>query len=292
MPNPLLSLASSTARILPAPIRHLFYRLGPFTRLIRRSLNRAAPTGLNEVSIAAGTLKGYLFQLDMQTEKDYWLGNYETNLEAAIRDWLKPDMLVYDVGANIGYVSLLMTHTLGKTGQVFAFEALPANVERLKTNVALNHLHTQIHVIHAAVVETPASVPFLVHPSNGMGKAAGSAGRKEHYLEEILVPGTSLDHFVYDLGNPPPQAVKMDIEGGEILALPGMRRLLTEVHPLIFLELHGEAAAHTAWHTLTEAGYRLYRMAPGYPHIPVQEALAWKEYVIGVNEGDGRQVDR
>ncbi|HNB52348.1 MAG TPA: FkbM family methyltransferase [Anaerolineales bacterium] len=280
MPNPLLSLASSTARMLPAPIRQWFYRLGPLTRLIRRSLNRAAPTGLSEVSIAAGTLKGYLIQLDMQTEKDYWLGNYETNLETAIRDWVKQGMLVYDVGANIGYVSLLFTFTLGKTGQVFAFEALPANIERLKTNVTLNSLQNQIKVIHSAVVDTPASVPFLVHPSNGMGKVAGSAGRKEHYLEEILVPGTSLDHFVYDLGNPPPTLVKMDIEGGEVLALPGMKRLLAEFHPLIFLELHGEQAARTTWHTLTQAGYKLYRMIPGYPRIPAQDALEWKEYLI------------
>lgn len=280
MPNPLLTLASSTARLLPAPIRQLFYKLGPFTRLLRRSLNRAAPTGLSEVSIAAGALEGYRMLLDMQTEKDYWLGNYETNLETAIQDWIKPGWLVYDVGANIGYVALLFSKTLGQTGQVFAFEALPANVERLKTNIALNNLQTHIKVTHAAVVDTPSSVPFLVHASNGMGKVAGSAGRKEHYLEELLVPGTSLDHFVYDMGNPPPNAVKLDIEGGETLALPGMKRLLTEVHPLIFLELHGESAAQTAWQTLTQAEYTLARMAPGYPPIPTQDALAWKEYVV------------
>jgi len=281
MPNPLLSLASHTARMLPAPLRRAFYRLGPVTRLIRRSLNRAAPTGLSEVTIAAGTLAGTHMLLDMQTEKDYWLGNYETHLENAIREWVKPGMLVYDIGANIGYISLLLAQATGKNGQVFAFEALPANVERLKTNVNLNDRQTQIKVFHSAVVGTPSSVPFLVHPSNGMGKAVGSAGRKEHYLEEILVPGTSLDHFVYDQGNPPPDVIKIDIEGGEILALPGMRRLLTEAHPLIFLELHGEQAARTAWDTLTGAGYTLHRMEPGYPSIPSRDSLKWKEYVVG-----------
>lgn len=285
MPNPLLSLASYTARMLPAPLRHLFYRLGPLTRLLRRSLNRAAPTGLSEVTIAAGALAGYQIQLNMQTEKDYWLGNYETHLENAIRAWVQPGMFVYDVGANIGYVSMLFAQTLGKDGLVFAFEALPANIERLKTNVQLNNLQHQIKPFHSAIVDTPSSVPFLVHASNGMGKVAGSAGRKEHYLEEILVPGTSLDHFVYDLGNPSPQVVKMDIEGGEILALPGMRRLLAEVHPLIFLELHGEIAAHTAWNTLTQAGYLLHRMAPGYPLIPTQDALEWKEYIVAQKTG-------
>ena len=280
MPNPLLSLASYTARLLPAPLRRAFYRLGPVTRLIRRTLNRAAPTGFNEVEIAAGTLAGTQMRLNMQIEKDYWLGNYEIHLENAIHDWVKPGMLVYDVGANIGYVSLLFAHALGGKGQVFAFEALPANIERLKINVSLNKLDNQIRVIHSAIVGTPSSVPFLVHASFGMGKAAGSAGRKGQYLEEILVPGTSLDHFVYDQGNPPPQVVKMDIEGGEVLALPGMRRLLAEAQPLIFLELHGEPAARTAWDLLTQAGYTLSRMEPGYPLIPNQDALQWKEYVV------------
>lgn len=280
MTNPLLSLVSFTARKLPAPARQLFYRLGPLTRLIRRSLNRAAPVGFSEVTIAAGALAGYKILLNMQTEKDYWLGTYEMHLENAIREWVRPGQLVYDVGANIGYVSLLFAQALGKNGQVFAFEALPANIERLKTNISLNHLQTQIKTIHSAVVGTPASVPFLIHPSSGMGKVAGSAGRKEHYLEEILVPGTSLDHFVYDLGNPAPNVLKIDIEGGETLALPGMSRLLNEVHPLVFLELHGEPAARAAWGTLTQAGYTLHRMAPGYPRIPTQDALAWKEYIL------------
>lgn len=284
MPNPLLSLASYTARMLPAPLRNVFYRLGPVTRLIRRTLNRAAPTGLSEVTIAAGALAGHKILLDMQTEKDYWLGNYETHLENAIREWVKPGMLVYDVGANIGYVSLLFAQAIQKNGQVFAFEALPANIDRLKTNIHLNHIQTHIKVIHSAVVNTPSSVRFLVHASNGMGKAAGSTGRKEHYLEEILVPGTSLDHFVYDMGNPPPDVIKIDIEGGEILALPGMSRLLTEVHPIIFLELHGEPAARTTWDTLTQAGYTLHRMETGYPTILNQEDLEWKEYIIGFVE--------
>ena len=280
MPKPLLSLASTTARLLPAPLRRAFYRLGPVTRLIRRSLNRAAPTGIHEVIIAGGALTGTSMQLNMQTEKDYWLGTYETHLQEAIQQWITPGMLVYDVGANIGYISLLLAQFIGKNGQVLAFEALPANVERLKANVTLNHLQARIKVVHSAIVGMPASVPFLVHDSHGMGKAAGSAGRKEHYLEKILVPGTSLDHFVYDLGNPPPNAIKIDIEGGEVLALPGMQRLLKEAHPLIFLELHGELAARTAWDTLTGAGYTLYRMEPGYPRILSPDALDWKEYMV------------
>jgi FkbM family methyltransferase len=280
MTNLLLSFASYLARNLPVPVRQMFYRLGPFTRWIRRSLNQAAPTGLVETTIAGGDLAGTKMLLNMQIEKDYWLGNYETDLQAAIKHWSQPGQLVYDVGANIGYIALLFVQAIGKTGKIIAFEPLPANLERLKANVHLNHLEDQIKIVHAAVVGSPTSVPFFVHASHGMGKAAGSAGRKEKYLEEILVPGTSLDHFVFDQGNPPPDLIKIDIEGGEILALPGMVRLLKETRPLIFLELHGGQAARATWKILAEAGYTLYRMEPGYPEIPSLDVLQWKEYVI------------
>ena len=110
-------------------------------------------------------------------------------------------------------------------GKVYAFEALPDNVERLRRNVELNGFNDRVSIFPGAVAAGAGEVKFLVHFSGGMGKAAGSAGRDEQYLREIIVPGISLDEFVFAQGNPPPQAVKMDIEGGEVLALPGMARV-------------------------------------------------------------------
>jgi hypothetical protein len=94
------------------------------------------------------------------------------------------------------------------------------------------------------------------------------------------VPGISLDEFAYGQGNPPPQVVKMDIEGGEVMALPGMRRLLAEARPLMLMELHGPASARAAWETLTAAGYRISWMKPGYPPVPSLAELDWKAYII------------
>ncbi len=75
----------------------------------------------------------------------------------------------------------------------------------------------------------------------------------------------------------------MDIEGGEVLALPGMSRLLADARPLILLELHGPEAARLVWDTLVAAGYRLCRMAPGYPQIPSLDALDWKAYLVAMH---------
>jgi len=282
MSNPLLSIASFTARILPAPVKRAIYRFEPLARLIRGSLNKVAPSGLTVVEIAAGNLAGYKFWLDLQTEKDYWLGTYEPELQAAVRELVPPAAVVYDVGANIGYITTVLAEAVGDQGCVFAFEALQGNVERLRKNLELNGLEAQVSVYAGAVADSTRPVTFLVHASGGMGKAAGSAGRVEPYQAEVTVPGLALDDFVFAQGNPSPQVLKMDIEGGEVLALPGMARILKENPPLMLLELHGPEAARVAWEKLTEAGYTIHEMRPGYPAVPSLEALNWKAYLVGM----------
>ncbi len=275
-----LSLAAAVARLLPAPLKRAIYHSGPLARLIRRSLNRAAPAGLSQVQVAAGGLKGVPFLLDMQAQKAYWLGTYEPELQQAVSDWLPPGAVVYDVGANVGYISLLLARAAGDAGQVFAFEPLPANQERLAANLRLNPW-ARVTCVAAAAVDRPGPVRFLAHASGAMGKAAGSAGRTDQsYPQEIEVAGLTLDEFAYAAGHPVPQVIKMDIEGGEVLALQGMRRLLAEARPLLLLELHGPESARTAWETLTAAGYTILRMQPGYPVVKSLEELDWKAYII------------
>jgi FkbM family methyltransferase len=278
-----LDLAAWAARHLPMPIKRLVYRIPPLASLIRRGLNRAAPVGLTQVQVAAGGLAGWRLWLDLQAEKDYWLGTYEPELQATLSELVQPGMVAYDVGANIGYISLLLARQVGQQGKVYAFEALPANLERLRLNLALNELSKNVIVIPAAVVECERPVRFLVGPSGGMGKADGSAGREDvAYSGAIDIDGLSLDTFVFEMGNPPPQVVKMDIEGGEVLALPGMLGVLEQIRPLLLLELHGLQAAQVVWETLTRLGYRLCRMAPGYPPVKTQQELDWKAYLVAI----------
>ena len=276
----LLNIAAFSAKILPNFLKQAIYRIKPLAALIRRGLNRASPTGITEVRIAGGDLAGYTILLDMQNDKDYWLGTYEPELQAALRDLIQPGAVIYDVGANIGYVSLLLAKAAGETGKVFAFEAMPENAERWHRNMALNGMESRTSLFAGAVTQTEGPVRFLVHASGGMGKAAGSAGRTYTYPLEITVPGISLDEFVFELGNPIPQVVKMDIEGGEVLALPGMRRLLAETRPLMLMELHGPESSRLAWETLTSAGYQMCWMRKGYPLISSLEMLGWKAYMI------------
>ena len=163
--------------------------------------------------MAAGDLAGYTILLDMQIDKDYWLGTYEPELQSALRELIPSGAIIYDVGANIGYVSLLLAKAAGASGHVYAFEALPGNAEQWRENVALNGMEARLSLYAGAVTDCAGPVRFLVHASGGMGKAAGSAGRADQYQSEISVPGISLDEFVYGQGKPPPQVVKHGYRG-------------------------------------------------------------------------------
>ena len=284
MKKSLLNMAAFAAKILPTPVKQAIYKIKPLAAFIRGGLNRAAPSGLTQVKVAAGDLAGYTILLDMQIDKDYWLGTYEPELQAALRELIQPGAIIYDVGANIGYVSLLLAKAAGQTGHVYAFEALPGNAEQWRRNVALNGMDARLSLFAGAVTRSAGSVRFLVHASGGMGKVAGSAGRADQYQSEISVPGISLDEFVYGQGNPPPQVVKMDIEGGEVLALPGMQRVLAEARPLMLMELHGPESSRAAWETLIAAGYTICWMRRGYPVVPSLEAMGWKAYIVAKSE--------
>jgi len=192
--------------------------------------------------------------------------------------------VVFDVGANVGYVSLLSARLSGKSGKVFAFEALPANVARLRQNISINSLESRITVTHAAVIDNVQPVTFLTHPSGAMGKALGSAGRDEQYSGRITVPGLALDTFVYDENNPAPDIIKMDIEGGEGSALAGMPRLLAEKKPILLIELHGEKAARQVWNYLQQHHFSMHQMKHGYPKVTLISVLDWKAYIIAVPE--------
>jgi len=276
----LLNTAEKAARILPPDIKKAIYHIPFLSRFIRKRLNEVVPDGMQEVVVAAGTLRGMRLSLDLHAEKDYWLGTYETDLQAAASVFVRPGMTVYDVGANIGYISLIAAKLVGGGGKVFSFEALPDNLKRLRKNIRLNDLEDRVHICHSAVVDRSGQTTFFTHESGAMGKAAGSAGRQEVYSQTIRVRAVALDDFIFKEGNPPPQVIKMDIEGGEKLAVVGMKRTLAEIKPILLIELHGEEAARSVWDALAESGYTVHTMSKGYPIVLSLASLDWKAYIL------------
>ena len=278
----IVRVASLAAKILPTGMKARLYRSPKIASKIRSTLNSASPIGLTEMEIAGGILQGYHILLDMQSEKDYWLGTYESDLQAAFQKYCKPGMVVYDIGANIGYISLMAAKMVGKDGRVIAFEPLPANCERFRKNAALNELQSIISLQQAAVIDHRGKITFMVHRSGAMGKAQGSLGRDEEYMDRIEVDAIGLDDFIFHDLNPQPDLIKMDIEGGETLAVDGMQRTLHEVRPTILIEIHSHAALEKVWHAFHSADYQIYRMQKGFPPIRDIKDMGEKTYAIAI----------
>jgi FkbM family methyltransferase len=279
----IVSLAEFSARVFPTSVKRTIYRIKPLAGLLRNELNRSVPEGPTVVTIAAGELAGSAMVLDLQAEKDYWLGTYESDLQTAIREFVKPGMTIFDIGANIGYITLLLANVAGAKGHVFAFEALPENLKRLQENITINNFDNRVTIISAAVADRSEKMRFLVGPSGGMGKLQGSAGRREvDYPDCIEVQGICLDDFMSTDKQPFPDIIKIDIEGGEILALKGMHRMLDKRQPLLLVEIHGPEAARITWETLTSFGYKICQMKPGYPQVNNLDDLNWKAYIVGL----------
>lgn len=264
---------------MPEGARLALYRLGPVTRGLRSALNRAAPQGVRPVQIAAGDLEGKWLLLDLQVDKDLWLGTYEPDVAAAVRRLAPAGSTAYDLGANLGYTSLLLAGAVGPEGRVLAFEPFPENVRRLREAVALNGLEHRVEVIETAVGDRDGRGTFKVHPSGSMGRLT-ERGSDPAGAPTVEVDVVRLDSFVTNRGAPAPLLVKIDLEGGEVAALRGMPHLLRESQPILLIELHGAQVAAEALAELSRLGYRAWTLGPDAPRpVSVEDAARHKHVV-------------
>lgn len=248
-------------------------------------LTRVAPDEIVPVEIAAGPLAGMHMHLDLRTEKDLWLGTYEPDLLTAIEHFTSSDQTAYDVGANIGYVSLALAKAVGQAGRVVAFEPLPANLVRLQANMALNPEGNRVQVVGAAVGADNSQAAFMVHESGGMGKLQAAKGRQTEYEDSITVEVISLDKWIMDSGGAPPGLIKIDVEGGEAAVLEGLTSTLNSARPTILLELHGPEATSEVQDILSSRGYALHAARDGYAKLG--EITGWKTYTVALPVDQG-----
>lgn len=196
--------------------------------------------------ILQGSLRGKKWIVG-SGEHGYWLGSYEYQKRLAFEKTIKRNTVVYDIGANVGYFSLLAAVLTGPQGQVAAFEPLPRNVEFLKKHIFLNCLDN-IKVIEAAVSDHEGRAAFELGASTAMGHI-GEVGE----LEVTLV---SLDGMLSRGELMPPDTIKIDVEGAEFEVLQGARDLLTQYHPTLFLDTHQREAHQKAIQFLTDLNYQ------------------------------------
>jgi FkbM family methyltransferase len=175
------------------------------------------------------------------------LGWHEVQVQEALRRSLRPGDVVWDVGANLGAISLSAARVVGPGGMVVALEPEAGCAAAVRRNAQLNGIGW-IDVREVAAAARTGEAEVIVVEDTLWSRLA-SVGEHELEVDRRLVPACALD----DLDAPAPALVKIDVEGGELEVLAGMRRLLAEARPLVLCEMHGKNAAFAE--VMEAAGY-------------------------------------
>lgn len=165
----------------------------------------------------------------------YAIGNSEPDLQAALELFVREGMVVYDIGANVGFFSVLLARLVGPSGQVFAFEPVPANAEQIRYNARANSFsNVQVHTV--AVSDSDGVAGFRLTDFSTTGKFSALGPGTGH--TEILVPTRQLDRMVFSAEIPAPALIKLDAEGAEPAILKGAAQVLAKIRPILLIELH------------------------------------------------------
>ena len=181
-------------------------------------------------------------------EHGYWLGSYEMNKRLAFEKMIQPGFVVYDIGANVGYFTLLAAVLTGEKGQVYAFEPLPRNIEFLKKHISLNNL-SNVEVIQAAVSDHSGEALFEFGASTAMGHLSPTG--------DLRIKMVSLDRMIANGNLFAPDVIKIDVEGAEYEVLRGAENLIETSHPILFLDTHQREAHQNTLQFLREHKYQI-----------------------------------
>jgi len=172
----------------------------------------------------------------------------------------KPDKVIADVGANIGYYSLFFVKYLDPSTKIFAFEPSVSILPVLRMNLRANDV-SNVEVIELALSDHDGKEEFYLgehhHQSSLLGDFANNASRGT----KTEVNAVTLDHF-FENNNQGryPDLIKMDIEGGGIYALKGCDRCIRRVRPFIIIESHNMAEDMAVSRLLLEYNYEALRV--------------------------------
>jgi len=216
-----------------------------------RSLEVESPEGYK-------LLLNPLFHASLSARSLY---DYEPDLRRAINKLTKPEMVAYDIGANVGIFTLLFARIVGPRGVVYAFEPEPNNWQYLKRSVSLNQLD-HVLVNTRAIGDCTGTAVFDRRGGAFSGRLLGTDPKYRRSMNLLNIPTAAIDDLIKREGLKPPDIVKIDVEGNELMVLKGMAYTLATHRPVILCETHthlGESAQGVI-SLLTAFGYSVFSL--------------------------------
>ncbi len=231
-------------RWTPAPVRS---RLGRLIRLPLRLIPLSAT-----VPVLSGPGRGMRWIVG-SAPHGAWLGVLERDKLTPFVARLRRGMTVWDIGANVGLYTLPSARAVEPTGHVVAFEPMPRNLGFLRRHLTLNGLEDVV-VCDVAVSDATGTLKMAEgdSPSEFHADAGGS----------VEVRAVTLDDWLSESGAPPPDVVKIDVEGSDDAVLRGGARSFAKYRPAIYLALHGERQRRACRDLLASWDYEVTSLEP------------------------------
>ena len=209
--------------------------------------------------IRGGPLKGCWWSVSSGTR--FFRGTYETERTDLYEELLRPGQVVFDVGAHMGYYTLIASRAVGPEGKVFSFEPLPFNLRQLRRHVKHNRC-ANVQIMAGGVGAESGEGRFVSTGGSATGHLAahGDTPVQLFALDEVVASGQA----------PPPGLIKIDVEGNELEVLKGARATIGKARPAILLSAHSDELERQCCEWLQEQGYQTQRLhAPGSADIEV-----------------------
>lgn len=219
-----------------------------FLSALRNTWLREPQIYLGDHTLMMQTIFGHAMYLDSRdiglTPHLLRQGCWEPDLTRFFLRIVRPGMRIVEVGANVGYYTLLACSLVGPAGRVTAFEANPAAVMLIRRSLLVNGFRDRATIVAMAVTDAPGTV--ILHQLDQRQVQSSLFDFSDDQLSiagdrvtKVEVPATSLDAF-FDR-NEPIDLIRMDVEGAEPLVFDGMRRILERnLRIKVLLEFHPE----------------------------------------------------
>lgn len=210
--------------------------------LVKQKVSTLLHSFLKEksVPVLTGPLRGWQW-LPRSGNHAYWLGRHENEYVSEFAQSVKPGNIVFDIGAQAGYFTLVASRMVGQSGKVISFEPFPKNIEFIKEHCHINN-RENVTLLEVAVggskgeraFETANA--FMGHLSDSKSSSSRSANSKESLTVEVI----TLDELWNKDKTLAPDVIKIDTEGMEYWVLQGGKALIQQKRPVLFVATHGE----------------------------------------------------
>jgi FkbM family methyltransferase len=279
-------MALATVGRTPTGVRTWVYRHPTIWNFLAKMIGRMVPAGESTVvDVRVGPNAGLKLAIDQTTPRYYWLDpSYESAVVGVLNEWTKPGMCVADIGAHIGFMTMVLSRRVGSSGEVLSVEPSPPSVLQLRRNVGLNHL-TNVKVIQAAISDATGEAQFSILPfATTSHIVSGRVEDSEAGATMVSVPLARLDDLVFGAdGSGGIDVVKIDVEGHEGAVLRGGTRVINELRPKLLIEIHTPSALADCLKQLREARYEIstvtadeyYRRAISDPAVAERDAASF-----------------